>query len=249
MLCPLKRSNAMKNIAILILTFILLSTASFVAYGSTLQGKLEYFGEHGFGHAPFIAVTLHPKASQRNPQTANSGSDGTYYFNTVEPGDYVLKIWVKGFENKSINYKIHVPNKEQVNVKKIVIHSLKFKIPNKVRNKYFLGEDIMPSGTYYSIPNNASLWIAFSDKYKKLYFSNTPVILHKNGTWTTKNISDYAEDYTKINVVMITEEESKKLQKEFSKRWAKHRWPNFKDIPKDSYFILARYDIKIRKKK
>lgn len=230
----------MKNIAILILIFILSSTASFVAYGSTLQGKLEYFGERGLGPAPFIAVTLNPKASQRNPQTENSGSDGMYYFYNVEPGDYVLKIWRSGFDNKSINYKIHVPDKEHVNIKKIVIHSLKFKIPKKGK-KFYLGTKIKPSGTYYSIPDNVS-WIAFSDKYNNLYFSDNPVILQKDGKWTTNSIDNYPRNSTQINVVMITEEESKKLQKKSSDTG---RWQNLKGRLKDSYFILASRDIKI----
>ena len=234
----------MKNIVIQILSFILLASASFVAYGSTLQGKLEYFGENGLGPASFIAVTLHPKASQRNPQTANSGSDGMYYFKDVQPGDYILKVWVNGFEEKSIDYEIRVPNQEEINIKKIVTHSLKFEKPGK-GSRIIEGTIIKPRGTYYSISANASLWIAFSDLYNNLYFSDNPVVLHKDGTWTTTDsIFIYPSNATKISVVMITEEESKKFKKKVSEG-RENIWPKFTDIPINSYFILASCDIRI----
>ncbi len=243
----------MKNIATLSLTFILLSIVPFVAYGGTLTGKLECFREYGLENAPFIPVTLYSIVSKKNLQTVFSDPEGIYYFDNVEAGNYILKVWVNGFKEKSINYEIRVPNKEEISIKPILIHSLRFKIPEKGR-RFFAGTVIKPSGTYYSIysieeerkkeeKEKYSLWIAFSDVYNNLYFSDNKVKLDEDdGTWTTDSIFYYPLGATQINVVMILEEERKKLQKKVSRG---SKYPRFKDIPENSYVILASRDIKI----
>jgi hypothetical protein len=74
------------------------------------------------------------------------------------------------------------------------------------------------------------------------FFSDNPVILHNDGTWTTDTIFSYPKDASQINVVMITEEEGKKLQKKASEG---PDFPKFKDVPENSYKIIASRKIKI----
>jgi hypothetical protein len=144
-----KRTNLMIVFSIIILLFF--STS--IIYSANLQGKFNRFGPLGILPASFVPVTLHPIPDKKVLKTVYSGSDGMYYFNNIVPGDYILKIWVKGFRNKSLNYKVHVFEWEYTNIKPIVIHSLKFEIPQK-GSRLIEGTVIKPRGTYYSLPDD-----------------------------------------------------------------------------------------------
>jgi hypothetical protein len=231
----------MKSTAYISLIFILLFAVSSVANGVIIEGKLERFGKYGILPAAFVSITLFSDVNEKNLQTVISDSKGMYYFENIEAGTYILKVWVNGFKEKALNYKIGVTDNKDIRIKSILIHSLKFNNP-KENARFKAGTYIVePGGMYYSIPNNASLWIAFSSKYNDLYFSDNPVTLHKDGTWTAETIFSYPRGITEINVVMITEEESKKLQKKASEDSA---FPKF-NIPKNTYRIIAIRKIQI----
>jgi hypothetical protein len=234
----------MKSKAYLSLIVILLFCVSSAANASTIEGKLERFGKYGILPASFVSITLCSDIDKKNLQTVISDSKGMYYFGNIEAGTYILKVWVNGFKEKALNYKIGVTNNKDLSIKPILIHSLRFDRPEENARIKVGTYIIQPGGIYYSITNNTSLWIAFSSKYNDLYFSDNPVTLHKDGTWTAETIFSYPKNITQINVIMITEEESKKLQKKASED---SNFPKIKDIPKNSYRIIASRKIQIVK--
>jgi hypothetical protein len=226
-----------KSALIAIFTILLLFVTS-VVYGATLQGRLDRFGRYGISTASFVPVSRCSVDSEKILETVNSGSDGMYYFNNVEPGGYILKVWVKGFREKPLKYKIHSSDQEYVNIKPIVIHSLKFDSPRE-EQLFPEGFVIKPRGTHYSLPADAFLWVILSDSLNNFYLSDKPVVVHKNGKWTTGSISLHRV-LTKIHVVMVTEEGNKKFKEKVSKK----DWENFKDLPEGSY-VIANRNIKV----
>jgi hypothetical protein len=218
---------------IAIFTILLLSVTSAV-YGATLQGRLDRFGLYGISPASFVPVSLCSDVDEKILRTVSSGSDGMYYFNNVKPGDYILKVWVKGFMKKPLKYKIHSSDQEYVNIKPIVIHSLKFDIPREGQ-LIIEGSIIKPRGTHYSLPADAFLWVVISDSLNNFYLRDNPVVVHKDGTWTTDSLS-IGRYLTKIHVVIVTEEGNKKFKEKVSKR----ERGGFKDFPEGSCVIASR---------
>jgi|GEM_PF-785078 len=229
-----KRTNFIIVFTIIILLFFFTS----IVYSATLQGKLNRFGSHGILPASFVPVTLHSIPDKKILRTVISGSDGMYYFNNIVPGDYILKIWVMGFRNKSLNYKVHVFEQEYTNIKPIVIHSLEFEIPQK-GSRFIEGTVIRPRGTHYSLPDDALLWIVLSDSLNNYYLRDLPVFVHEDGTWTSKSVT-IGRNITKIHAVMVTQEGNKIFQEKVEKKERQ----GFKDFPEDSY-IVASQDIKV----
>lgn len=230
----------MKNIAILstiFIVFLFFITSS--VYSATLQGRLDKFGPLGIVPAPFISVTLYSEINNQNI-TVNSGSNGMYYFDDIEPGNYILKIWVKGFRNDSINYEICVLNQKTTIIEPKVIHSIQFDIPEE--GKIFLVRTyFIARGTHYSLPENTFLWALFSDLSNNFYFCNDhPIVINKNGTWKTRKSFLTQEYITKINIVIVTPE-ANKIFKAMSRLRPADR---IRSLPKDS-FILTSQDIKV----
>jgi len=221
-----------------IFTILLLFVTS-VVYSATLQGRLDRFGPNGILPASFVPVSIYSDIDEKILGTVSSGSDGMYYFNHVKPGDYILKVWVKGFRKKSLNYKVHISDQEYINIKPIVIHSLKFDIPQK-GGRFIEGIVIKPRGTHYSLPADAFLWVVLSDSLNNFYLRDNPVVVHKDGTWTTDSIS-IGRYLTKIHVVIVTEDGNKKFKEKVSKK----ERGGFKDFPEGSYVIASR-NIKVR---
>ncbi len=219
-----------------IITLLFLSTS--IIYSATLQGKLNRFGSNGILPASFVSVTLHSIPDKKILRTVNSGSDGMYYFNNIVPGDYILKIWVRGFRNKSLNYKVHVFEREYTNIKPIVIHSLEFEIPQK-GSRLIEGTVIKPQGTHYSLPEDAFLWIVLSDSLNNYFLRDLPVFVHEDGSWTSNTVS-IGRNITKIHAVMLTREGNKIFQEKVEKKERQ----GFKDFPEGSY-IIASQDIKV----
>lgn len=233
----------MKNIAILsTIGIVILFTITSSGYSASLEGRIEQFGPLGIVAAPFLPLTLYSETKSQNIKTVNSGSDGRYYFADIKPGDYILKIWVMGFNKNSIDYRVHLLNQESTLIEPKIIHFIQFNIipPGNV---YMSTTLLRAEGTHYSLPDDTFLWVLLSDKKNNFYFcDDDPVVIKKNGTWKKlKSFQASSNDITKINVVIVTKE-ANDIFKERSRSELPY-W--YGKLPKGT-FILASQDIKVR---
>ncbi|OGP53260.1 MAG: hypothetical protein A2162_00820 [Deltaproteobacteria bacterium RBG_13_52_11b] len=81
----------------------------------TVRGRLYRQTPSGSYPASYVRLTLYnfgPDGGRSAP--VYSGSDGTYYFNGIPPGDYTLEVWIDA--NRSMNFRLHVVNQPYTDI-------------------------------------------------------------------------------------------------------------------------------------
>jgi hypothetical protein len=100
-----KYMSTFRLVSLLLLPAALL-LAAHLAYGSNVEGRLDYRGSSGaISPAPHLQVNLVDPVQKRSSSTF-TGFDGMYYFFNVPPGQYTLE--VRTPRNKVLSYKITV---------------------------------------------------------------------------------------------------------------------------------------------
>jgi len=167
------------------------------AFCSALTGRLEKFGALGLLPASYINVTL-SKNNGENLKTIITESDGKYCFNDIEPGSYVLKVWVKGLDNDPLTRDVEVlKDKELTDAGQILIHFFIFEFP---KEQVFPSADLMgfiknegyrfrARGSHYALPDDADIWPVFKCKNGNYLLSTEkPVLIKKDGKWISREI-------------------------------------------------------------
>lgn len=116
-----------KSTLLFALTIILVLVASF-NYAETARGRLDKYGPDGISSAPHVPVTLYSRKTEQRSEPVYTGSDGMYWFDNLEPGEYILEIWSQGFNNEPSSYEIRVLDQLYTDIKPIVITPLQIEI-------------------------------------------------------------------------------------------------------------------------
>lgn len=154
---------------------------SSTGWAIALQGKLEKFGLLGISPADFIPVTLHDSVGGKALKNASSGSDGIYVFDNCQPGTYILKVWPLGPDERSLDFRLSIPDQPVTNIAPILVHAFRLDSPK--------GGETLPTGmatvkgTYYDMPVGAFLWIALKDSGGNYYVPHYPVNIGPGGSW------------------------------------------------------------------
>lgn len=167
-----------------------------IAFSNVLRGRLEKFGALGILPASFINVTICKKNGD-GLKTVVTGSDGMYSFSDMEPGIYILKIWVKGFDYDPLSHKVKIL--EEINVtdaKTIIIHHFTFKLPKEqeiisINLMRFTNEEspFIAQGSHYALPDDVNIWPVLKCKSGNYLLSTEkPVKINKDGKWRSREI-------------------------------------------------------------
>lgn len=167
-----------------------------IAFSNVLRGRLEKFGTLGILPASFINVTICKKNGD-SIKTVVTGSDGMYSFSDIEPGIYILKIRVKGFENDPLSHIVKIL--EEINVtdaKTIIIHRFTFELPKEqefpsINSMRFINEGyrFIAQGSHYALPDDVNIWPVLKCKGGNYLLSTEkPVKIYKNGKWISREI-------------------------------------------------------------
>jgi len=176
-----------------------------VVFSNSLRGRLEKFGTLGLLPASFVNITL--SKNGKNLKTMITGSDGAYYFGDIEPGLYILKIWVKGFDREPLTHEAKVLEDQQVtDADRILVHRFIFEFPE---------EQVIPSidllqliarGSYYALPEDVRIWPILKCKNGNYLISTEkPVLVGKDGKWKSKIIL-IDRPVEEIIAVLVTKE-------------------------------------------
>lgn len=114
--------NFKKNIAIMFLVFFI--AAVNLAHASTVRGMIVREATGGnTDPAQDIPVVLCNSEGENCSSAFYTDSEGMYYFYDIRAGDYVLKIWVNGYNvgTPKTTPPITVPNQPYTDVEKILI--------------------------------------------------------------------------------------------------------------------------------
>lgn len=217
---------------------ILLFINSFVM-SNVLKGRLKKFGTYGILPASFVNVTLSKKSGQ-NLKTELTGSDGMYYFHNVEPGSYLLKIWVKDIYSKPIIHKVEVLDKPITQAPPILTHFLKFENPEENRRfPLAFVANIRSKGIHYNLPANAMVWIILKCRNDN-FLINTKrhIYIEENGKWESDNIP-LDRPIKEIIAILVTKTYNAHLRLIMSSK----SWDEFSQLPlpklkKDSYYYI-----------
>jgi hypothetical protein len=217
-----------KNIKIIFTSSLILILAHSFIFSSVLKGKLEKFGIHGLLPAPFVYVTL--SQNGKSLKTEITGSDGVYSFIDVQPGNYMLKIWAKGFDYKPLTREVNVLRQEITEVPPILIN---FTFESPKDNEFFPRTiRIKARGYHYSLPPKANIWIILKCLNRNFLVSTKkPIIIKENGQW---------ESYEIILDRSIMEILAVSAAKKANNYFRYHFLTEFTTLPKGSYILATR---------
>jgi len=171
--------TTMRRLLIIVLGLALLSSTG---WAGALQGKLEKFGLLGISPADFIPVTLHDSVGGKTLQAASSGSDGIYVFDNCQPGTYILKVWPLGPDEKSLDFRITIPDQPVSNIAPILVHAVKIDYPKA--GEILKTGMVKAKGTYYNMPEGVFLWVVLKDASGNYYVPHQPANIGPGGSWT-----------------------------------------------------------------
>lgn len=213
---------------------ILLVINSF-AYSVVLRGALAKFGTHGILPASFVNITLATESGQ-NLKTELTDSEGMYYFYDVEPGLYILKIWVKGFDGKPINYEVEVLNRPITQAKTFLIHYFKFESPEEEIITLGRPVHIGARGIHYNLPTDARIWIVLKCRNDNfLIKTKRHIYIKKEGKWASDEIL-IDRQIKEILAVLVTKAGNYFFLHESSNEL----WSEFPHLPENSYILASR---------
>lgn len=199
-----------------------------------LQGRLDEFGPAGVLPASFIYVTLSTE-DKRYEKTEQTGTDGIYYFEDCPPGTFILKVWVKGSGEKTLDYKVTVEDKEVTDIVPILIHSLRFKYPRS-DEELLAGSIISAKGTHYALPQNACVWIVLKDRSQNYILpTNRQVNIKGNGTWGINRVH-IKEGATEIIALLVNRSCASRLRNMTDNNASELFYP----LPEGAYNIASR---------
>jgi hypothetical protein len=205
---------------------------------TTIQGRLDRFGQLGISPAYPVTLTLNSFDTGTILKTVTTGSDGIYFFEDCPIGSYILKVWPKGPNDNPLNFRVEIEDQPIMDIAPILMHSLNIEFPTE-GERIPAGIIIKAKGTHYSLPKDVFAWIVLKLRNENYFPTKRSLYIKPNGLWNSREFS-VVEGTIEMLVVLVT----KQGDREFRLRAEAYELEPFYPLPRNSH-IIARKKITI----